>query len=198
VLVSVSEINEKVLPAITLKRKDEPHTPTSTSELVPFDGGESPGESAVSSPVNADGSEGPALPCPAFQNRRRFSRQRGSISLDESVLTTPRLNAPAIHIILDQTLPGLPSSGNRGYSLEDSDSGIRCALFQYVSALLFSFPPKDRWEFRAVSQTRWICFPRYSDNFHKNLKPFSALSRRELQSISKQKSNNNKGTQKTW
>ena len=122
--VAVTEINEKVLPAVTSKRKEEPpRSPTSTSELVPIDTIESPGESVVSSPVNVFDSS--TAQCLAFQNRHRFSHQRGSISLDESVLTTPRLNAPAIHIILDQTLPGLPSGDNRGYPLEDGDSGYR-------------------------------------------------------------------------
>ena len=90
---TLSEVNEKVLPAITLHRKED-------QDLDPA--------------VIAECSQSD-LPCPvggggAFHQRRQFSRQRGSISLDESILVTPRSNAPTIHLIPDAMLSVAPSS----------------------------------------------------------------------------------------
>ena len=91
ILPTVSEVNETVLPAITMIPNSEKCS-------------ESDGMPTELEPICASTGH-----CAALHNRRRFSRQRGSISLDESILVTSRLDTPTIHIIPDTSQLALPS-----------------------------------------------------------------------------------------
>ncbi|XP_046437357.1 potassium voltage-gated channel subfamily H member 6-like isoform X3 [Daphnia pulex] len=132
-LSTVCEVNEKILPAITLKQrrsgrdeteeeqnKGKRRYPVNQNTVAVQEDEEvnSPElDLCVLQPLEFDASMMDGQQCLALHHRRRFSRQRGSISLDESVLITSRLNAPLIQIIPDGS-PTRPSSDRDMNGLE--------------------------------------------------------------------------------
>ncbi|XP_045027334.1 potassium voltage-gated channel subfamily H member 6 isoform X5 [Daphnia magna] len=137
-LSTVCEVNEKIFPAITLKQrrsgrdgdKDEEQRqpkrryPVNQESVVQEDEEiQSPElDLCVLQPLEFDTAMMDGQQCLALHHRRRFSRQRGSISLDESVLITSRLNAPLIQIIPDGS-PTRPS-GDRDMNGLDGENRV--------------------------------------------------------------------------
>jgi hypothetical protein len=156
----VCEVNEKILPAITLKQRRSGRDETEEEEnkgkrRYPVNQGTAAVQEdeevnspeldlCVLQPLEFDAAMMDGQQCLALHHRRRFSRQRGSISLDgnillmllfitrvndgirnlikrttclESVLITSRLNAPLIQIIPDGS-PTRPSSDRDMNGLE--------------------------------------------------------------------------------
>lgn len=164
------EVNEKILPAITLKQRrsgrDESEEEKNkgkrrypanqdTATVQEDEEVNSPElDLCVLQPLEFDASMMDGQQCLALHHRRRFSRQRGSISLDgniffyvvyytdqwwdqelnkrttclESVLITSRLNAPLIQIIPDGS-PTRPSSDRdmNGLEVENRAAGSGAA-----------------------------------------------------------------------
>nr|CAH0100109.1 unnamed protein product [Daphnia galeata] len=143
-LSTVCEVNEKILPAITLKQRrsgrDESEEEKNkgkrrypanqdTATVQEDEEVNSPElDLCVLQPLEFDASMMDGQQCLALHHRRRFSRQRGSISLDESVLITSRLNAPLIQIIPDGS-PTRPSSDRdmNGLEVENRAAGSGAA-----------------------------------------------------------------------
>ncbi|XP_059351995.1 potassium voltage-gated channel subfamily H member 6-like isoform X6 [Daphnia carinata] len=137
-LSTVCEVNEKILPAITLKQrrsgrdgeKDEEqrqpkrrYAVNQESVVQEDEEIQSPElDLCVLKPLEFDAAMMDGQQCLALHHRRRFSRQRGSISLDESVLITSRLNAPLIQIIPDGS-PTRPS-GDRDMNGLDAENRV--------------------------------------------------------------------------